>query len=131
MDKPKKAKKTVLESPRKKNDKRRARSTLTPPRDGATAERMRQASRHIPKEEKRQRRMMGDAEERIDELTKENDALREHIDELTAQLNNQGGNSGQAKPKWRRGVLPGNQYIKTDESGHFEKITKQEWDAII
>jgi predicted RNase H-like nuclease (RuvC/YqgF family) len=126
MGKSTKAKKTVREILSKKKAKPKSRSTPTPPKDGPIAERMRQATRAIHKVKKRTRRTMGDQDEEIQRLTEENERLRERV----AELESGSAEAATPTPKWKRGILPGQQYIKTDETGAFEKITKQEWDAL-
>lgn len=68
--------------------------------------------------------------ERVEELERENEKLKARIEELEAIQANP-TQAREEEPKWERGVLPGNKYIKTDlNTGNFEEITKQEWDQL-
>lgn len=126
MAKTTKSKKTVREIPSKKKDKRRSTRTPTPPKDGATYERMRQATRAIPKVKKKVRRRMEEHDEEVQRLTEENETLRARLDALE-----NGEVNATPAPKWKKGLLPGNQYIKTDPAtGDFKKIDKAEWDTL-
>ena len=68
--------------------------------------------------------------ERVEELEAENEELRAANDLLKAKLAEDSVEEAD-QPKWKRGIMPGSVYIRTDlKTGKFEKITKQEWDLI-
>ena len=71
----------------------------------------------------------------VAKLEEENQALKEKNEQLESDLieahSTAAAPDAAAKKKWIRGKLPGEKLIKTDnETGAFQEISREEWNAL-
>lgn len=109
-----------------------------PPPPSATAKKMSKAPAPGASRKERPHKMSDELDDlylQVAKLEEENQALKEKNEQLESDLieahSTAAAPDTAAKKKWIRGKLPGEKLIKTDnETGAFQEISREEWNAL-